>query len=132
MVSRIVVPLLALSATLQAQTPSTSPVRLSFADAVRQATGATQTPPPVVELAGLRTDESRARVKQARSGLLPSLSLAGSWANRDFNPLAQGLNFPGLPRIIGPFDAVDGRVQLRQTILDRKSTRLNSSHLGIS
>ncbi|PYO94714.1 MAG: hypothetical protein DMD62_04740 [Gemmatimonadetes bacterium] len=107
---------LASAGSLRAQNPA--PVRLSFADAVRQATGATQAPPPTVELAGLRTDESRARVKQARSGLLPSLSLAGSWANRDFNPQAQGLNFPGLPSIIGPFDAVDGRVQLRQTILD--------------
>ncbi len=118
MVSRLLVLLLALvsAGSLQAQAPV--PVRLSFADAVRQATGATHAPPPVVELAGLRTDESRARVTQARSGLLPSLSLAGSWANRDFNPKAQGLNFPGLPKIIGPFDAVDGRVQLRQTILD--------------
>ena len=105
MVSRLLVLLLALvsAGSLQAQAPV--PVRLSFADAVRQATGATNAPPPVVELAGLRTDESRARVTQARSGLLPSLSLAGSWANRDFNPKAQGLNFPGLPKIIGPFDA---------------------------
>src|SRR5881394_1495111 len=100
MVSRLLVLLLALvsAGSLQAQAPV--PVRLSFADAVRQATGATNAPPPppVVELAGLRTDESRARVTQARSGLLPSLSLAGSWANRDFNPKAQGLSFPGLPK----------------------------------
>ncbi|HEY7195429.1 MAG TPA: TolC family protein [Gemmatimonadales bacterium] len=104
--------------SLRAQTPGANPVRLSFADAVRQATGATQTPPPVVELAGLRTDESRARVTQARSGLLPSLSLAGSWANRTLNPKALGFSFPGLPNLIGPFDVVDGRVQLQQTIFD--------------
>jgi outer membrane protein len=117
MVSRLVVALLALSVTsLQAQTPA--PVRLSFADAVRQATGATQTPPPVVELASLRTDESRARVTQARSGLLPSISLAGSWANRTLNPKALGFSFAGVPSLIGPFDVVDGRVQLQQTIFD--------------
>ena len=109
--------LLALSASaLRAQTPA--PVRLSFADAIRQATGSTQSPPPAVELAGLRTDESRARVTQARSGLLPSISLGGSWANRTLNPKALGFSFPGVPSLIGPFDVVDGRVQLQQTLFD--------------
>lgn len=113
--------LLALSAgALKAQAPAPSPVRLSFADAIRQATGATQAPPPAVELAGLRTDESRARVKQARSGLLPSFSLAGSWANRTLNPKALGFtgaSFP-LPSLIGPFDVVDARAQFQQTLFD--------------
>ena len=109
--------LLALSASaLRAQTPA--PARLSFADAIRQAAGSTQSPPPVVELAGLRTDESRARVTQARSGLLPSISLGGSWANRTLNPKALGFSFPGVPSLIGPFDVVDGRVQLQQTLFD--------------
>jgi len=111
--------LLALSATaLGAQSPA--PVRLSFADAIRRATGATEAPPPAVELAGLRTDESRARVTQARSGLLPSISLGGSWANRTLNPKALGFTgaaFP-LPNLIGPFDVVDARVQLQQTLFD--------------
>ena len=109
--------LLALSASsLRAQGPA--PLRLSFADAIRQATGATQAPPPSVELAGLRTDESRARVTQARSGLLPNISLGGSWANRTLNPKALGFKFAGVPSLIGPFDAVDGRVQLQQTLFD--------------
>jgi outer membrane protein TolC len=111
--------LLALSATsLGAQNPA--PVRLSFADAIRQATGATEAPPPAVELAGLRTDESRARVTQARSGLLPSISLGGSWANRTLNPKALGFtgkSFP-LPSLIGPFDVVDARAQFQQTLFD--------------
>ena len=111
--------LLALSATsLRAQNPA--PVRLSFADAIRQATGATDAPPPAVELAGLRTDESRARVTQARSGLLPSISLGGSWANRTLNPKALGFtgkSFP-LPSLIGPFDVVDARAQFQQTLFD--------------
>ena len=111
--------LLALSATaLGAQSPA--PVRLSFADAIRRATGATEAPPPAVELAGLRTDESRARVTQARSGLLPSISLGGSWANRTLNPKALGFTGAGfpLPNLIGPFDVVDARVQLQQTLFD--------------
>ena len=108
------------AAALRAQAPaqSSAPVRLSFADAIRQATGSTQAPPPAVEIAGLRTDESRARVTQARSGLLPNISLGGSWANRTLNPKALGFSFPGVPNLIGPFDVVDGRVQLQQTLVD--------------
>jgi len=102
---------------LQAQTPT--PVRLSFANAVRQATGASpDTAPPVVEIAGFRADAASARVRQARAGLLPSLSLSGSWANRNFNSKAQGISFPGVPTIIGPFNAYDGRVRVTQTIFD--------------
>ena len=105
---------LAAPAPLLAQEPAT--LRLSFADAVRRVTS--EAPPPSVELAGLREDESRARVTQARSGLLPNISLAGSWANRTVNPRALGFSFAGVPSLIGPFDVVDGRVQLQQTIFD--------------
>jgi outer membrane protein TolC len=89
---------------------------LSFADAIRRVTSAQA--PPAVELAGLRTDESRARVTQARSGLLPSFTVSGSWFNRTLNPRSLGFSFPGLPTIIGPFDVVDGRASVQQTIFD--------------
>ena len=102
--------------SLSAQTPA--PLRLSFADAVRQATGQSQAVPPSVSIAGFRADAAAARVRQARSGLLPSVSLSGSWANRNFNSKAQGISFPGVPTIIGPFNAYDGRVRLTQTLLD--------------
>ena len=101
---------------LAAQQPAT--VRLSFADAIARVTS--QDAPPAVELAGLRTDESRARVTQARSGLLPSISLGRSWANRTLNPKALGFkgeSFP-LPSLIGPFDVVDARAQFQQTLFD--------------
>ena len=101
---------------LVAQAPA--PLRLSFADAVRQATGAAQVPPPSVSIAGFRADAAAARVRQARSGLLPSLSLSGSWANRSFNSKAQGISFLGVPTVIGPFNAYDGRVRLNQTLFD--------------
>jgi outer membrane protein TolC len=102
--------------SLQAQTPS--PVRLSFAEAIRRATGQSQSVPPSVAIAGFRVDAASARVRQARSGLLPSLSLSGSWANRNFNSKAQGISFPGVPTIIGPFNAYDGRVRVTQTLFD--------------
>ena len=100
--------------SLAAQEPAT--IRLSFADAVRRVTS--QDAPPAVELAGLRTDESRARVTQARAGLLPSLAVNGFWGNRTFSPKAQGFQFPGLPTVIGPYNVYDGRVQFRQTLFD--------------
>jgi len=71
-----------------------------------------------VEIAGFRADAAAARVRQARAGLLPSLSLSGSWANRNFNSKAQGISFPGVPTIIGPFNAYDGRVRVTQTLFD--------------
>ena len=92
------------------------PLRLSFSDAIRRVTG--DAPPPIVEIAGLREEQSRAQVTQARSGLLPSIGLSGSWANRTVNPRAVGFSFPGVPNLIGPFDVVDGRVSLQQTIFD--------------
>ena len=117
-----------------AQIPtSPTPVRLSFADAIRRVTS--DNAPPSVELAGLRTDESRARVTQARSGLLPSVSVGGLWSNRTLNPKSLGFSFPGLPSLIGPFDVVDGRVYLQQTVFDfSKLKRVNAakSQLGAS
>src|SRR5258705_12094796 len=59
-----------------------------------------------------------ARVRQTRWGLLPSLSLSGGWLSRNFNTQAQGLSFSGIPKIIGPFDAYDGRVRVTQTLFD--------------
>ena len=110
--------------SLHAQAPAS--IRLSFADAVRRVTS--QEAPPSVELAGLRTDESRARVTQARSGLLPSVSVGGLWSNRTLNPKSLGFSFPGLPSLIGPFDVVDGRVSLQQTVFDfSKLKRVNAA-----
>src|SRR5882672_3640914 len=105
--------------SLAAQSPA--PLRLSFADAVRQATGASQAVPPSVSIAGFRADAAAARVRQVRSGLLPDLTVSGSWVNRSFNSKTLGFSFPGpvvIPTRIGPFSAYDGRARLTQTIFD--------------
>ena len=120
--------LMAASAPLAAQAPAQAPLRLSFADAVRLASGEV----PVVALATLRTSEADARVRQARAALLPSLSLGGSWANRTFNSKSLGIDFsfplPGggtatLPDLIGPFNLYDARVSATQTLFDWSSVR---------
>jgi len=113
--------LVAAPAFLVAQTPApTTPLRLSFADAVRLASGEV----PAVALATLRTSEAEARVRQARSALLPSLSLGGAWVNRDFNSKALGIPFPpefNLPNPVPPFNNYDGRVTVTQTLFDWSS-----------
>ena len=118
--------LVAAPSFLGAQQPATpTPLRLSFADAVRVASG--QATP--VELATLRTTEADARVRQARSALLPSLAISGAWVNRTFNSKSLGISFPtppgqpGLPDLIGPFDNYDGRVRATQTVFDWSSVK---------
>ncbi len=118
--------LVAAPSFLGAQQPATpTPLRLSFADAVRVASG--QATP--VELATLRATEADARVRQARSALLPSLAISGAWVNRTFNSKSLGISFPtppgqpGLPELIGPFDNYDGRVRATQTVFDWSSVK---------
>jgi len=128
-----VVPLLAwlvaASAPLAAQTPApTTPLRLSFADAVRLAAGEV----PAVALATLRTNEADARVRQARAALLPSLSVSGAWLNRTFNSKSLGIEFPDIPttpptpavpELVGPFNNYDARFNVTQTLFDWSSVK---------
>ena len=96
-----------------------APVRLSFSDAVRRAAGEA----PTVALATLRTDEADAQVQQARSALLPSLSLGGGWFNRSFSSASIGFSSASLPipPLIGPFNNYDARVTVTQTLFDWSS-----------
>jgi outer membrane protein len=95
---------------------SQTPLRLSFADAVAQAAGRA----PAVTLAGLRADQARAQLREARSPLLPNLSATGSWVSQTINPQSFGFRIPGLalPRVLGPFDLYDGRLHLSQALFD--------------
>src|SRR5258705_8912519 len=109
---------------VQAQAPA--PLRLSFAGAVREATGASiDTAPAAVTIAGFRSDAAGARVRQARAALLPNLSVSGFWVNRTFNPQTLGFRIPGfsLPSLVPPFNAYDGRARVTQTLLDASSMR---------
>jgi outer membrane protein TolC len=91
-----------------------APAGLTLAAAVaRAAEGA-----PGVAAAGYRVEEARARVGQARARLLPSLSVAGTWLNRSENLAAFGLSIPEFSNFVPPFDNLDGRVRLSQTVFD--------------
>ncbi len=121
--------LVATGSPLAAQAPAlTTPLRLSFADAVRLASGEV----PVVALATLRTNEADARVRQARAALLPSLSISGGWVNRTFNSKSLGIDFSfplpsgdtaTLPDLIGPFNNYDARFNATQTLFDWSSVK---------
>ncbi|HLZ45629.1 MAG TPA: TolC family protein [Gemmatimonadales bacterium] len=136
MASRPLIPLLVAltsASLLQAQAPAVAPLRLSFAGAVRYATGATpDTAPAAVTIAGFRSDAAGARVRQARAALLPSLSLNGSWVNRTFNPRTLGFQIPGftLPSLVPPFNAYDGRARVTQTLFDLSSVSRVSAARG--
>jgi outer membrane protein len=103
-----------------AQLGAQAPVRLSFAEAVSRAAGTA----PVVEIAGLETSAADARVRQARSALLPSLSVGGAWVNRSFNSKSLGIKFPTIPGqdsfpdLIPPFSNYDARFTATQTLFD--------------
>ena len=107
-------------APLPGQTPTAGPLSLSFGDAVRVAAREA----PVVTVATLRTDEADARVRQARSALLPSISVAGVWVNRDFNTQSLGIPFPpqfALPNPVPGFNNYDARFSASQTLFDWSS-----------
>jgi outer membrane protein len=97
-----------------AQLGAQAPVRLSFSDAVSRAAGTA----PIVAIAGAQTNAADARVREARGALLPSLSVGGAWVNRSFNSQSIGLSFPGLPKLVGPFNNYDARVTATQTLFD--------------
>ena len=133
--SRLSLVLIALlgAQVLQAQARSASALRLSFAGAVRQASGASaDTAPAAVTIAGFRSDAAGARVRQARAALLPNLTLAGSWVNRTFNPQTLGFKLPGvnLPSLVPPFNAYDGRARVTQTLFDLSSVSRVSAARG--
>ena len=94
-----------------------TPVRLSFGEAVSRAAATA----PSVEIAGLQASAADARVRQARGALLPSLSVGGAWVNRSFNSQSIGLSFPGLPKLVGPFNNYDARLTATQTLFDFSS-----------
>src|SRR5690349_3657383 len=83
---------LAAAPALRAQA---APVPLSLSRAVAVAADTAAG----VRLAGLRVDEAEARVRQARSALLPSVGGTASALNRTFNKASLGIEFPSAPGV---------------------------------
>jgi outer membrane protein len=110
----------------------TAPVRLSLGDAVRSAVDHSA----VAEIARLRADESRARVGQARSALLPNLSADVLQAGRTFNTATFGLDLPGFDpngQVEGPVNTIDFRGKIGQSVFDQAAhARLRAARTAVT
>ena len=69
--------------------------------------------------------EEGSRIK-ALADLLPNLDAQLSLVRQKINLAAYGLTLPGVPALVGPFNVVDGRFYLRQSVLDLKA--IHTSH----
>ncbi len=111
-----------------------APRRLTLADAVRLAAETA----PAVEAAGYRVDEAQARVAESRADLLPSLSATAAYFNRSATLASTGFKFPSIPgltfpALIGPYDNVDGRLQVTQTLFSLADwDRVRASRISVT
>jgi outer membrane protein TolC len=107
--------------------------RLSLADAVGLATESA----PAVQAAGYRVEGAAARVRETRADLLPALTATAGYVNRSATLASTGFSFPpglpfSLPALIGPYDNVDGRLRVSQTLFDYAEWRhLAAARLGV-
>jgi outer membrane protein TolC len=111
-----------------AQSPA--PYRLTLQDAIHKAL---QSNLNVLE-AGTRVDEAEGtRERRLAAALLPRVN-AQTYANFSNHDLqAQGLSFPGLPKVVGPLSNYDLRVYAQQNIVDLQSRRgLKASELAVA
>jgi outer membrane protein len=96
------------------------PARVSLREAVAAAIGSRLD----AVAAGERSAQARARAMQGVAALLPQLTASVS-ETRTFkvNLAAQGLDFPGFPSLLGPFNTFDARLRLTQKLFDPGAIR---------
>ncbi|MEO7217553.1 MAG: TolC family protein [Gemmatimonadaceae bacterium] len=95
----------------------TTPATLSIGDAARMA--ARNTAPS--QTAQIRVAEARARMRQSKAALLPSLDGSASQFTRTVNTASFGFSLPGLNpngQIIGPFRVLDSHAQVQAALFD--------------
>jgi outer membrane protein len=103
--------------TPPAQTQGT--IRLSLTDAIGRAldTGT------AIRIATTGTRVAEAQAQEARSALLPQLSLGGQLANETINLATFGFTVPGQPNVTAPFNVIDAHVNFAMTIIDLAARR---------
>ncbi len=69
--------------------------------------------------------QSEGQSMQLRSGLLPQVSIGASDALQAVNLKTMGLDFPGLPSRVGPFQTVDARAYLTQNVFQWQAVERN-------
>jgi outer membrane protein TolC len=94
-----------------------SPTALSIGEAARLAA---QHAAPA-QTAQIRIAEARARLRQSKAALLPSLNGSASQFTRTVNTASFGFSLPGLDpngQIIGPYHVLDARAQAQAALFD--------------
>jgi outer membrane protein TolC len=117
------------TAGLYARSQTAAPYRLTLQDAIQKALQANLN----VLVAGTRVDEAKAtRARRLAAALLPRVN-AQSFANFSNHDLqAQGLSFPGLPKVVGPLSNYDIGVSAQENIIDLQSRReLKASEIAV-
>ncbi len=93
------------------------PLSITFSDAIdralRRNLGET--------LSAQSTASARGEKWKELSALLPNVNAAATESFQKANLQAMGLNFPGVPHVIGPYAFFDARAYLTQTVFDWKA-----------
>jgi outer membrane protein TolC len=90
------------------------PLSLSLEEAVQMALQQN----PDVQIANLSVLEADAGFAQTRSQLLPQLGAQAVQRRQTLNLRGIGLDFPGIPPLVGPFSVFDARPALSMRVLD--------------
>ncbi|HEY9544816.1 MAG TPA: TolC family protein [Solimonas sp.] len=61
---------------------------------------------------------AQAQQDASRASLLPQLGVSASQLRQTTNPATLGFNFPGLPKLIGPYSVFDARIKASQKLID--------------
>jgi outer membrane protein TolC len=72
-------------------------------------------------MAGARVEESRGSLERRQAAYLPHLRIETPVAYQTRNLKAQGMDFPKVPSVVGPFSSFDFRIYGDQTLLDLQS-----------
>ncbi|MGA9070705.1 MAG: TolC family protein [Terracidiphilus sp.] len=121
--------LICAAAAISAWSQAPAPYRLTLQDAIQKALQANLN----VLVAGTRVDEAEAtRARRLAAALLPRVN-AQTYANFSNHDLqAQGLSFPGMPKLVGPLSNYDFRVYAQENIVDLQSRRaLKASEFAV-
>jgi len=101
----------------QSAAPGSSPYRLTLKDAMERGLRANLS----VLVAGTRIGEAQGTVERRRSLLLPHAQFQIPATYQTLSLAAQGISFPGLPAVVGPFSTYDFRLSANQALFDPQS-----------
>lgn len=107
---------------------SAAPAGVSLQNAIRLAIASNLQTLLAVE----RSNEAGSDARQAMAPFLPNVSGNAYQVRSTTNLRAQGLDFPGLPSLVGPFNTFDARAKVTQTVFNLGAWRhRQAAELGV-